>query len=101
MKHVKDGQPTKVMQFLHQMQPKEMSCDKFTIIQVVNSCTGLGTLEIQGLFMNGSFKVAFSLMSLWGVAWWTFMQSVGAFRMLGECSTGCHLEMWSLGMPLY
>jgi len=25
----------------------------------------------------------------------TFMQSVGAWRMLGECSTRCHLGMWS------
>jgi hypothetical protein len=27
------------------------------------------------------------------------MQNVGAWRMLGECSTRCHLEMWSFGMP--
>ncbi len=27
------------------------------------------------------------------------MQSVGAWRMLGVCSTRCHLEMWSLGLP--
>ncbi len=27
------------------------------------------------------------------------MQNVGALRMLGVCSTRCHLEMWSLGMP--
>jgi pentatricopeptide repeat protein len=27
------------------------------------------------------------------------MQSVGAFRILGECSTRCHLKMWPLGMP--
>ncbi|KAH8960556.1 hypothetical protein BDL97_05G001100 [Sphagnum fallax] len=38
-------------------------------------------------------------MSLWGIAWLTCMQNVGAWRMLGECSTRCHLEMWSLGRP--
>jgi hypothetical protein len=27
------------------------------------------------------------------------MQNVGALRMLGECSTRCHLEMWPPGMP--
>jgi hypothetical protein len=27
------------------------------------------------------------------------MQNVGALRMLGVCSTRCHLEMWSFGMP--
>jgi hypothetical protein len=26
---------------------------------------------------------------------------VGAWRRLGECSTGCHLELWSLGMPYW
>ncbi|KAH9540910.1 hypothetical protein CY35_14G031200 [Sphagnum magellanicum] len=32
-------------------------------------------------------------------AWWTCMQNVGALKMLGECSTRCHLEMWPPGMP--
>jgi hypothetical protein len=27
------------------------------------------------------------------------MQSAGAWKMLAECSTRCHLEMWPLGMP--
>jgi hypothetical protein len=29
------------------------------------------------------------------------MQNVGALRRLGECSTRCHLKMWSLGMLWY
>jgi hypothetical protein len=32
---------------------------------------------------------------LWQIARFTCMQNVGAWRMLGECSTRCHLEMWS------
>jgi len=45
------------------------------------------------------FKVGVRAMSLWGVAWLTCMPNVGAWRMLRECSTGCHLEMWSLRLP--
>jgi pentatricopeptide repeat protein len=41
--------------------------------------------------MAGSFMVA-SLTYLWGIAWLTCMQNVGAWRMLGESSTRCHLE---------
>jgi hypothetical protein len=40
-------------------------------------------------------------MSLCGLAWLTCMQSVVAWRMLGECSTSCHHVMWSLGRPWY
>jgi hypothetical protein len=36
---------------------------------------------------------------LWGLPWWTCMQNVGILRMLGGCSTICHIEMWSLGPP--
>jgi hypothetical protein len=38
-----------------------------------------------------------SLMSLHrGVAWFTCMQNEGALRMLGKCSTKCHLKMHGL-----
>jgi len=33
--------------------------------------------------------------SLWRLTWWTCIQSVGALRMLGVCSTRCHIKMWS------
>jgi len=49
-------------------------------------------------FGCGSLKVDGIQMYLWGVAWLACMQNVGARLMLGECSTRCHLEMWSLGL---
>jgi hypothetical protein len=36
-----------------------------------------------------------------GSSWWTYMPNAAAQRMLAECSTRCHLEMWSLGPPSY
>ncbi len=44
-KYVKDGEPEKAMQLFHQMQHEAMSPDKFTFVQVINACAGLGALE--------------------------------------------------------
>jgi pentatricopeptide repeat protein len=44
-KYVKDGQPEKAMQIFHQMQHEAISPDKFTFVQVINACAGLGALE--------------------------------------------------------
>ncbi len=33
---------------------------------------------------------------MWGIAQLICMQNVGALRMLGQCSTRCHPEVWSL-----
>ncbi len=42
---MKDGQPEKTMQFFQQMQREGMSPYKFTFVEVINTCAGLGTFE--------------------------------------------------------
>ncbi len=79
------------MQLFQQMQREGMIPDKFTFVQVIKACPGLGSKTV-GLFMNSSFKVVVSLMSLCAIAWWTCLQNVGAMRRLGECSTRCHSQ---------
>jgi pentatricopeptide repeat protein len=44
-KHVKAGQPEKVRQLSQQMEREGMSPDKSTLVQVINACSGSGTLE--------------------------------------------------------
>ncbi len=43
-KYVKDGQLEKAMQLFQQMQ-QGVSPNKFTFVQVIKACAGLGTLE--------------------------------------------------------
>jgi pentatricopeptide repeat protein len=44
-KYVKDGQLEKAMQLFQQMQGVGVSPNKFTFVQVIKACAGLGTLE--------------------------------------------------------
>ncbi len=44
-KYMKDGQLEKAMQLLQQMQGVGVSPNKFTFVQVIKACAGLGTLE--------------------------------------------------------
>ncbi|CAN5963008.1 unnamed protein product [Sphagnum jensenii] len=44
-KDVKDGQLEKAMQLFQQMQQEGMSPEKFTFVQVIKACAGLGRLE--------------------------------------------------------
>jgi pentatricopeptide repeat protein len=44
-KYVKDGQLEKAMQLFQQMQGVGVSPNKFTFVQVIKACVGLGTLE--------------------------------------------------------
>jgi pentatricopeptide repeat protein len=100
-KHVKAGQPEKVRQLSQQMQREGMSPEKFTLVQVINACSGSGTLEDGMLVHKRLIQGGCESDVLWGVTWWACMQNAEALRRLGECSTRCHLEMWSFGMPWY
>ncbi len=44
-KYVQAGQHEKAMQLFQQMQQEGMSPDKFTFVQAVKACAGLGSLE--------------------------------------------------------
>ncbi len=44
-KYVKYGQLEKAMQLFQQMQQEGMSPDKFTFVQVIKACAGLGRLQ--------------------------------------------------------
>jgi pentatricopeptide repeat protein len=44
-KYVKDGQLEKAMLLFQQMQQEGMTPDKFTFVQVIKACAGLGRLE--------------------------------------------------------
>jgi hypothetical protein len=61
-------------------------------VVVLNACASAGALEsVHDKIIESGCEFD----ALWGVASLTFKQSVGAWRMLGECSTRCHLGMWS------
>ncbi len=70
-----------------------MPPDSVTFVGVLNACARVVALEEGTVLMSRSFKVDGIQMFVWAVPWWTCMQNVGAWRMLGECSTRCHLEM--------
>jgi len=62
-----------------------MIFDTFGFVQLINACAGFGALEA-GIHIHDDFKVVASLVSLWGIAWLTCIQNVGALSLLGECS---------------
>jgi len=65
---------------------------------VLNACATISVLEEADVFMSESIKMIVSLMSFWGKVGWHVFLNVVAQRMLGECSTSHHLEMWSVGL---
>jgi hypothetical protein len=69
------------------MQQEGVQPDSVTFVGVLKACASMVAIEEVGVFIRTSFKAVRNLMSLRGVAELTCMQSVGAWRMLGKCST--------------
>jgi pentatricopeptide repeat protein len=84
--HMQCGQGQKALGLFQEM--KQEGVNPNSVISVYLP------LKRAGVFIRKSFKVVWSWMSLWGVVWWTCMQSVGAWMMLGESSIRCHFELW-------
>ncbi|CAK9202275.1 unnamed protein product [Sphagnum jensenii] len=91
--HVKWRQGKKALELFHQMQQEGVQADTVTFLGLLNACASIVALEEgrcghEQIIQSGCKPDVFVGSSL-----------VGAWRMLGECSRRCHLEMWSLGMP--
>jgi hypothetical protein len=66
-----------------------------TFVRVLNACASVVALEEgkhahEQIIERGWDSNAFLASSL---------VDMGAWRMLSECLTRCHLEVWSLGLP--
>jgi len=99
--NVKRGQEQKALELFRHMQQEGVQPDSITFMGVWNACASMGVLE-DGRSVHDQVIQSGSKFDVFvGVAWWTCMQNVGALKTLWECSTRCHLKMWSLEAPWY
>ncbi len=76
------------------MQQERMSPNEFSFVEVIKACAGLvapedGRNVHEQIIQSGWESNVFAGCSLVDM----YMQNVGAWRMLGECSTRCHLQI--------
>ncbi len=72
--HMQCGQGQKALGLFQEMKQDDVDPNSVTSVYL--------PLKRAGVFIRKSFKVVWSWMSLWGVVWWTCMQSVGHGRCL-------------------
>jgi hypothetical protein len=82
------------------MQQEGMSHDNFTFVQVTNAYAGLGALKNSRLVHEHLIQSGCKSDIFVGTSLVDMYAKCGSIvQMLGEFSTRCHLEMWSLGPP--
>jgi hypothetical protein len=89
------------MQLFQQMGQQGASPNIFTFIQVIKVCAPLRTLEDDRLVYKQLIQTGCESDVFVGSSLVDMYAKCGSIEMLGECSTRCHLEMWSLGAPSY
>ncbi len=97
--HVKCGKGEKALELFRQMQQEGVQPNSFAFVGVVNACANLVALEEGRCAHEQVIQSGWDSNVFVGLAWSTCMQNVEAWRILTECSTRCHLAMWSLGLP--
>ncbi len=66
---------------------------------VLNACASVVALEEDKCVDQQIIQSGLGLDIFVGSSLVDMYEIVGAWRMLGVCSTRCHLKMWSLGLP--
>jgi pentatricopeptide repeat protein len=97
LEHVKCGQGQKALDLFQEMQ-QESVCPTSGSAECMHHVVVLEEARCahEQIIQSGCESHV-----IWRIAWWTCMQNVGAWRIIGDCSRRFHLEMWSPGPAWY